>query len=148
MKRIYFAAPMFCAAEKEYNEKLAALLENAGYSVFLPQRDGMEAANECGMTEDEIAKAIFDLDTSEIMKADVLVMVLDGRVPDEGACVELGIAYASGKPCYGVKTDVRAAERGLDLNPMLTGCFTRIFKANDRGEAEKQLLSYIKSEGL
>lgn len=139
---------MFCAAEKEYNEKLTELLENAGYSVFLPQRDGMEAARTTGMSEEKKAEAIFGLDTSEIRKADVLVMVLDGRVPDEGACVELGIAYALGKPCYGIRTDVRAAERGLDINPMLTGCFIKIFSAEDRTDAFKALSAYIAEKGL
>ena len=78
----------------------------------------------------------------------VLVMVLDGRVPDEGACVELGIAYALGKPCYGIRTDVRAAERGLDINPMLTGCFIKIFSAEDRTDAFKALSAYIAEKGL
>ena len=42
----------------EYNEKLTELLENAGYSVFLPQRDGMEAARTTGMSEEKKAEAI------------------------------------------------------------------------------------------
>ena len=53
--------------------------------------------------------------------------VLDGRVPDEGACVELGMAYASGKRCYGIKSDARSVELDMDLNPMISGCFSKIF---------------------
>ena len=44
---------------------------------------------------------------------------MDGRVPDEGATFELGYAYAKGKTCIGLKTDVRVSERGGD-NIMLT----------------------------
>lgn len=148
MKRIYLAGPMFCAAEKSYNEELTKLLENAEYSVFLPQRDGMEAALSGDMSESERAAAIFALDTEQVRKADAVVMVLDGRSPDEGACVELGYAFAHGKPCYGVKTDVRAAERGMDLNPMLTGCFKRIFSAEEKADAFAALSEYIDKFGL
>ena len=138
---------MFCAAEKTFNEEVTELLESSGYSVFLPQRDGTEVLTD-DMTEEQKALAIFDADRSEIEKADALVMVLDGRVPDEGACVELGIAYALGKPCYGVRTDVRAAERGMDVNPMLTGCFRRIFRFEDKGEAFGELKAFIAAHGL
>jgi hypothetical protein len=51
--------------------------------------------------------------------------VLDGRVPDEGACVELGIAYTqkylskTHKVLVGLHTDLRAAFIGGKLNPMV-----------------------------
>ena len=98
------------------------MLEEYGYEVFLPQRDGIEAAQLEGKSEEELIGMIFDLDASEVKKADILFMNLDGRVPDEGACVELGIAFGSGKRCYGFKTDTRSIELGLDLNPMISGC--------------------------
>ena len=98
-KAVYFAGPMFSQAEKDYNLKLAEILEENGYTVFLPQRDGLEAALLQGKTEKEKAQIIFEKDVTEIMKADIVFMVVDGRVPDEGACVELGIAYANGKRC-------------------------------------------------
>lgn len=127
MKKIYFAGPLFCYSEKKYNLSLATILENVGYKVFLPQRDGYEAAQLREKSQDEVSKMIFEKDVSEILKSDIFFMVLDGRVPDDGACVELGIAYASGKKCYGIKTDARALEVGLDLNPLISGCFQKIF---------------------
>ena len=45
---------------------------------------------------------------------------MDGRVPDEGACVEIGIGYALGKECVGLKTDVRGTFGGDD-NPTVLG---------------------------
>lgn len=36
--KLYFAAPLFCDAEKEFNERLTNQIEFLGYEVFLPQR--------------------------------------------------------------------------------------------------------------
>ena len=133
-KRVYFAAPLFNEAEKEYNLKIAAILERCGYEVFLPQRDGYLAAELTGKTEEEISEMIFTKDRDEVLKADILFMVLNGRIPDEGACVELGMAYASGKRCYGIKGDSRSIELNMDLNPMISGCFVKLFSNLDEEE--------------
>ena len=67
---------------------------------------------------------MFGLDRSGILDSDVFLFVLDGRVPDEGACVELGIAYCQKylqngeKLLLGLHTDIRAAFVGARLNPM------------------------------
>ena len=45
------------------------------------------------MAPEEWRRATFHLDKSCVLEADVFVFVLDGRVPDEGACVDLDIAY-------------------------------------------------------
>ena len=51
--KIYFAGPLFSESEREYNAKLTEILEEYGYEVFLPQRDGFLAAELEGMTEEE-----------------------------------------------------------------------------------------------
>ena len=91
---------------------------------------------------------IFQKDRDEVLKADILFMVLDGRVPDEGACVELGIAYANGKRCYGIKGDARSVELDMDLNPMITGCFTKLFYNLDNEKLIKSLEAYLKDNDL
>ena len=91
---------------------------------------------------------IFQKDKEEVLKADILFMVLDGRIPDEGACVELGIAYASGKRCYGIKCDARSIELGMDLNPMISGCFSKLFYNLDSEELIKSLEEYLKENQL
>ena len=48
------------------------------------------------------------------------LFLFDGRVPDEGACFELGYCYAKGKRCIGYKTDARSFIDGFD-NLMLCG---------------------------
>lgn len=147
-KKVYFAGPLFNQAEKDFNLELTNVLEEYGYEVFLPQRDGIEAALLEGKTEEELIEMIFSLDAGEVCKADILFMNLDGRVPDEGACVELGIAYANGKRCYGFKTDTRSVEAGMDLNPMISGCMTRIFKNYDGDMLIEEIKEYLSENDL
>lgn len=146
--RVYLAGPLFNQSEKDWNLRLAEMLEEHGYEVFLPQRDGIEAALLEGKTEEELTQMIFEKDEGEVLKADVLFMNLDGRAPDEGACVELGIAYASGKRCYGVKTDTRSVESNIDVNPMLTGCFTELFKDYDGDAVIEAIEEYLEENEL
>lgn len=127
--RVYFAGPLFCEAERAFNLHLVEKLEAQGYQVFLPQTDGLESEkppyNE--MTSDELQQAIFEQDRNEILRADIFLLVLDGRVPDEGACVELGIAYGQkhflqqDKLLIGLHTDMRGAFPGGKLNAMIIG---------------------------
>ena len=147
-KRVYFAGPMFSQGEKDFNLKLTEVLESFGYQVFLPQRDGLEAALLEGMTDEEKVKVIFDKDYNEILNADIVFMLVDGRVPDEGACVELGMAYALGKRCYGVKTDTRSLEIDLDMNPLISGCFIEFFKDFDGDSLIEALRQYLSENEL
>lgn len=127
MKKVYIAGPMFSQAELEFNEKAADRLEAAGCEVFLPQRSGFRMTELLEtMPASEVSQLIFQTDFDHIRQNDIFLFVLDGRVPDEGACVALGLAYASGKPCYGLKTDIRSATAGCN-NPMIDGSLLRIF---------------------
>jgi nucleoside 2-deoxyribosyltransferase len=126
---IYFAAPLFSEAELAFNAELAAELEAAGHEVFLPQRDGVEADKPpySPMAPADRRRAIFELDRGRILACDVFLIVLDGRVPDEGATFELGLAYAHRlatgrrRRIVGLQSDCRAAFLGAKLNPMLVG---------------------------
>ena len=147
-KRVYFAAPLFSQAERDYNIKLTTVLENYGYTVFLPQRDGFLATELEGLTEEEKTKKIFAKDREEVLRADVCFALLDGLAPDEGVCVELGIAYASGKRCYGFKTDARSVELDMDLNPMIYGCLTKLFYDTNGEAALTALTDYLSTHRL
>ncbi len=146
--RIYFACPMFSAMEKEYGLKLADILSRHGYTVFVPFRDGYEAAQLEGKSEQELVQMIFEKDLEEVKKADILFFLLDGRAPDEGACVELGLAYAFQKRCYGFKTDTRTVEMSLNLNPMITGCLIKLFENFDGDLAIAELEEYLSNHDL
>lgn len=144
---IYFAGPLFSKAEVDFNQNLTDKLEAEGFEVFLPQRDGVEKDREpyISMSEDERGDAIFAIDKDNVFKADCLLFVLDGRVPDEGAAFELGVAYAHKilisprKKLVGLMTDTRAASQGWKLNHMISVPLEFI------AENEEELLKYLKS---
>ncbi len=124
---IYFAGPLFSEAEKRFNLRLSERLEEAGFRVFLPQRDGVDGTKPPydRMIREERRRTMFELDKQKVFGSDVFLFVLDGRVPDEGACVELGLAHAhrvltgSDKLIVGLHTDERSAFVGSKLNPMV-----------------------------
>jgi hypothetical protein len=93
---VYLADPLFSEAERRFNLELTHRLEAIGFEVFLPQRDGVERDRPPydTMTPEERRHAIFHLDRSRILDADVFV--LDG-----------------------LHTDTRAAYIGGRLNPMV-----------------------------
>jgi nucleoside 2-deoxyribosyltransferase len=109
--RIYFAGPLFTAAERDWNLALATSLREAGHEVFLPQEQepGKDAAG------------IFSTDVGGIDWAQALVAIMDGADPDSGTCWEVGYAYGK-KPIVLVRTDIRRSEGsgGSGYNPMLT----------------------------
>ncbi|MCL4453888.1 MAG: nucleoside 2-deoxyribosyltransferase [Candidatus Thermoplasmatota archaeon] len=127
MKRydIYISAPLFNEMEIKFNETVSKFLEERGFSTYLPQRDGGE--DEMLLKDPklwpETSKRVFDRDVSALKDSSALIMVMDGRVPDEGACVELGMAYAYGKICIGFQTDTRSFATGQN-NLMLDHSFS------------------------
>jgi nucleoside 2-deoxyribosyltransferase len=135
---IYFAAPLFFQAERTFNLQLTQKLEQIGFSVFMPQRDGIEIVKPPynRMTSEELTRTVFTTDRDKILEADIFLFVLDGRVPDEGACVELGIAYAQKlllhqeKLLIGLHTDFRATT--ARINFMIQGALDAIYD-NEEG---------------
>ena len=95
----------------------------------MPQRDGVESEKPPynKTPNDELQKTIFELDRDKTLQADIFLFVLDGRVPDEGACVELGIAYGQkhllqqDKLLIGLHTDIRGVFPGGKPNAIING---------------------------
>ncbi len=125
MKKIYLAAPLFNEMELQRNRDLSNVLKKWGYDVFLPQEaSGLSARiiPKDGAEKISISRRIFESDLNGIKDCDILLFCLDGRVPDEGACVELGIAFTLEKKCIGFKTDDRSLDfTGMD-NLFIEGC--------------------------
>jgi nucleoside 2-deoxyribosyltransferase len=148
---IYFAAPLFNGAELAFNEALTARLEKAGFMVFLPQREGLEL-KATPMPPDKWEQAIFELDRDWVFKSDILLFLLDGRVPDEGGALELGLAYAQKfltgqkKLLIGYVTDRRTFSQDHKLNAMLAGALEVVF--TDFTELMEYLKQYRSSGGL
>jgi nucleoside 2-deoxyribosyltransferase len=107
--RVYFAAPLFSAAERDWNATLTAALRGAGHEVFLAQEQ--EPAGD--------AAGIFAKDVGGIDWADALIAIVDGADPDSGTSWEIGYAYQK-KPIVLVRTDMRrTGSGGWAYNPML-----------------------------
>lgn len=122
INKVYIAGPLFSSAELEFNEKMDTYLQNLGIEMFLPQRDGYLLANLIAQkyNKQEAVDIIFLKDIEKIKNCNVVLFILDGRVPDEGACVEVGLAYAYDKECIGFKSDSRSLVGDMD-NPLLIG---------------------------
>ena len=130
--KIYIAAPLFNEIEKARNAELKALLKGFGHEVYLPQEDGGIAFDILKSDSNivKVRKQVFENDVIEIKKCDLVICVLDGRVPDEGVCIELGMAFALGKRCVGYKTDQRSLDKYGD-NLMIEGCLEKIIQSRD-----------------
>ena len=83
-------------------------------------------------------KYLFKLDCEHMDWCDAVLFIFDGRVPDEGACFELGYCYAKGKKCIGYKTDARSFIDGYD-NVMLHGAPEIVLRN------EQELKDYFKA---
>lgn len=131
---IYCAGPMFAPEEKALNGAIAAELESAGFATFLPHRDGIEVEAIVELIHTPMMgelermfpglleigqQAVFALNVYQVVeRCAALVFNTNGRVPDEGAVIEAGIGFASGKPVVRFRSDVRTLLRSGD-NPMI-----------------------------
>jgi hypothetical protein len=120
---VYYAASLFNEGEREFNRRVVQMIHGLGYSTWFPQEDaGMleDYIHEDGMTLEEARMYIFSLNIEEVKGCDLMVFCLDGRVPDEGAAIEAGIAWGMNKRIVGLKTDIRDGEPGGN-NIMIDG---------------------------
>jgi nucleoside 2-deoxyribosyltransferase len=132
MKKVYCSGPLFCPEEVAAMDTIAAALEEAGYTTFLPHRDGVEAFTLNAVNSRFanlvifrpvvrfLSRATFALDISEVLECDCFVFNMGGVVPDEGGVVETGVAFASGKPAVLYKGETSGA-CDLPLNPVIMG---------------------------
>jgi nucleoside 2-deoxyribosyltransferase len=138
-QNVYLAGPLFSEAERVFNARLAALLEDFT-KVYLPQRDGglMSEMMAIGVPSDVAARQVFNLDMNAIKEADYVIAILDGRAIDEGVAFELGIAFSQSKRCVGLQTDSRRLAPWGN-NPMITGSLETVFMSVD------ELVDWLKS---
>ncbi len=130
--KLYLAGPLFNDTELAFNERLTIAIEALGYEVFLPQRDGVEDDALSDSGDKDWAQAIFELDRDAVFHCDVLLCLLDGRVPDEGMALEMGLAYANrphtnpSRRLIGFSTDRRIFTKA-GINAMLSGALDEIY---------------------
>lgn len=130
--KVYIAAPLFNDLEKNRNVEISEYLNSVGVATYLPQKDGGLAFDliKEGGDKEKIRKIMFEGDVKAIKDCDAILCILDGRVPDEGLCVELGMAYILEKKCIGYKTDKRRLDEFGD-NLMIEGCLEKIVRTKE-----------------
>jgi nucleoside 2-deoxyribosyltransferase len=102
---VYLAGPLFTQAEWQWNERLAAALEEQSLLVLLPQRAAEPMLLGTVLFD---PNAIFQANIESLERADALVAILDGADVDSGTAWECGYAFKAKKPVIGVRTDIRA----------------------------------------
>jgi len=143
-RTVYCSGALFCPEEVRAMELISAALEDAGFTTYLPHRDGVEAF-VLNNVNDPLAtllvfrpitrflsKATFALDIFKILECDYFVFNMNGSVPDEGGVVETGVAFAAGKPVVVYRNDERCTS-GRNGSPVLMGA-SATFETVDRVE--------------
>ena len=140
--KIYIAGPLFCEAERAFNEKIDLILRECGHETFLPQRDAGRVDSMPDYIDGKPKRVyVFRKDCEHMDWCDTVLFLMDGRVPDEGACFELGYCCAAKKRLIGYKTDSRSFMQGHE-NAMLDGSLEIVL------HDEKELRSFFGKEGL
>jgi nucleoside 2-deoxyribosyltransferase len=128
---------MFSVGDKWEQQAIATALEGAGFTTYLPQRDGIEVGKVMQLVNHpllpapiaddimlRVRKWVFALDMYQLLeRCRAVVFNLDGRTPDEGSVVETAAAFAAGKPIVIYKTTPITILAGTD-NPMVEGLST------------------------
>lgn len=98
---IYLASPFFNETEIKNIEYAESVFNERGLSYFSPMRHTVD--DEPGTNK--WAYKLFEMDRSEIDKADVVVALYYGNYGDTGTAWECGYAVANGKPVVLVHID-------------------------------------------
>lgn len=133
----YWAAPLFTAAELEFNFKGTSQVESLGFKVFLPQRDN--SFSKIG------GSRCFKRNVLALERSDSIISICDGPDVDSGTAWEVGFAKA--RQTEGrmdkiilVRTDFRTASDGEQgINLMVSESAEYIF--NSIAELFKYLIS-------
>ncbi len=136
-RKIFLAGPLFNEAEREFNAKVAARLRSEGFEVWLAQEKGLLKQGT-----DPEKKYLFEEDLKALRDSANVVAILDGNDVDAGTAFELGYAYASGKPLYGLKTDYRSFSPIENVNLMIEVPVRQIFRSLD------EVIAALKSEAI
>lgn len=125
--KVYIAGPLFNEMERARNSEMRDFLIENGFDTYLPQEDAgiADFLIKEGRNQASVRKEIFEKDIEAVRSSDTILCLLDGRVPDEGVCIELGLAFALGKKCLGFSTEQRTFDtHGRSL--MIDGCLESV----------------------
>jgi nucleoside 2-deoxyribosyltransferase len=127
MPQAYIAGPLFNEGERWFDEQIEKIAAAAGYTTFLPHRDGKEGK----LKSEKNIRAIFAEDVAAIDRCDIVIANLNGITTDDGTAWELGYAYAKGKHLVGVYTDWRLQFNFQIVNLMLECSLNKMVRSLD-----------------
>lgn len=143
---VYCSGALFSPEDLKVMKDISDNIEATGLQTFLPHFDGLEAffLNQANNAISNsillrpiqrfINKAIFALDIYQIISVcDYFVINLNGRIPDDGAVVELGLAIAYNKPIIIYQNDLRAKYNNLN-NLNILGVIRQSHQVNSISE--------------
>jgi len=126
--RIYLAGPLFTEAERQWHRgiklRIEALLKRRGIEAKVIWPYELLTEEEIHVLGHRAKEKIFTLCRRELLRADMLVALLDGPQVDDGTAWEIGCFHAlrQGRaPILGVRTDFRRAGETEDsrVNAMI-----------------------------
>ena len=141
MNKIYFAAPLHDASDRERTNKYVKLLREEGHQVYVPHEHGVweETLSRFGGDKNATRKYFYQLDIKAMKEADCCVAVCGDlttpRGPSEGMLWEMGFMTAANKNVFLFNEDGY-----WDYNLMPEFGSTAVFKRFD------DLLSFLKEE--
>ena len=98
------------------------------FDVFLPQEAGLIGEMmKHGIGPSESSQRIYEACMKALRKCDVILIVLDGVMVDDGSAFELGIAHMRKIPRFGYLSDDRKRPEPPSINPMIYFSLDRIF---------------------
>jgi nucleoside 2-deoxyribosyltransferase len=136
MPLAYIAGPLFNDGERWFDEQIEQIAAAAGYTTFLPHRDGKEGKIKSQYN----IGAIFAEDVGAIDRADIVIANLNGITTDDGTAWELGYAYAKGKHLVGIYTDWRLQFKYQVVNLMIERSLNKLVRSLD------ELTAYLQEQ--
>ena len=105
MKKIYLASPYGFSEQQRrlLLPELVRALEDLGLEVWEP----FARNNQVDFSQPGWAHQVGQADMRDVLEADAILAVANGCPPDEGVCVELGIAAGANKPTFIFRDDFR-----------------------------------------
>ncbi|MEO8609284.1 MAG: nucleoside 2-deoxyribosyltransferase [Chloroflexota bacterium] len=132
MVHAYIAGPLFNEGERWFDEQIEQAARQAGFTTFLPHRDGKEAKTYEGSAR---VRRIFVEDVNGVDSADIVIANLNGITTDDGTAWELGYAYAKGKHLVGVYSDWRLQFAHQTVNLMIECSLHKLVHSLDELQA-------------
>ena len=127
--RIFIAGPHYNNAEKVEQAKIALLLEQNGFTTFLPQRDGFtsdrvvsqlisEGRSEV-VAQEEASQIIHDYYVYHLIKSSIVVSNMNGIHPDAETVAINAIAYSASMPVIFYRDDERRFSNSHEIVPFI-----------------------------